>query len=133
MERVWENSSGLRSHWEARAADNNLGPFDAHFRGLKYFAENKIKVFWIIFDNLHNVAKCATCQSNIGISNVFSILSYLGFFTLKPILILWTIHFFWMTLFSFYKSFPFDLFSFWVLLPYLKNSLTRQSYISQVL
>jgi hypothetical protein len=43
MERVWENSSGLRSHWDARAADNNLGPFDAHFRGLKYFAENKIK------------------------------------------------------------------------------------------
>ena len=42
IERVWAKSSGLISHSEARAADNNLGPFEAHFLGLKYFAE-KIK------------------------------------------------------------------------------------------
>ena len=41
MERLCENSSGLRSHWDARAADNNLGPFEAHLRGLKYLAEKK--------------------------------------------------------------------------------------------
>ena len=36
IDKACAKSSGLRLHWPAKATDNNRGPFEAHFRGLKY-------------------------------------------------------------------------------------------------